>query len=218
MYLGMILTAAGMLILGSYYFLNKRVHRKAALTCKAAATFLPGMFLLLCVEGGITEWPGIWIFAAVLLYMAADVLLECRFIWGAVCFSMGHICMIAAALTETFRAELLLRAFFFLILFFAAAYIALRTYIPHLKHKKLYYPAVGYIGLLSMMGALTLSQGVFAGGVKGICLAAGGISFVISDILLGMNRLGKHRSMYRGAAVLILYYTAVFLFVCSNLF
>ena len=49
-------------------------------------------------------------------------------------------------------------------------------------------------------------------GQHGLAAAAGGICFAVSDILLGRNRLGKRRSRVRGAAVLILYYLAVYLF------
>ena len=42
--------------------------------------------------------------------------------------------------------------------------------------------------------------------------AAGGLCFAVSDVLLGRNRLGKHRSKLCSALVLILYYAAVYLF------
>ena len=40
-----ILAAAGMAVLGTYYFHNKRTHKTAALICKALATALPGVLM-----------------------------------------------------------------------------------------------------------------------------------------------------------------------------
>lgn len=40
-----------------------------------------------------------WTLAALAFYIAADVLLECRFVLGAVIFTAGHLCMIAGFLT-----------------------------------------------------------------------------------------------------------------------
>ena len=66
------------------------------------------------------------------------------------------------------------------------------------------------------MAALAVTDGVQKGMLSGNwnawIPAAGGICFVISDILLGQNRFGKRRSRKKGAAVLILYYLSVYLF------
>ena len=89
---------------GTYYFQNKKRKRKNALLCKALATSVPGFLLAgsLCGERYLQLADRIdvclqpayaFTLLAILFYMAADVLLECRFIWGAVCFSIGHICM-----------------------------------------------------------------------------------------------------------------------------
>ena len=64
---------------------------------------------------------------------------------------------------------------------------------------------LAYVLVLSMMAALAVTAG-------GVVPAAGGLCFAVSDVLLGRNRLGKHRSKVRGALVLILYYAAVYLF------
>lgn len=217
MYWRMFLTVVGMLSFGSYYFLKKKTDRKKALFCKAAATSLPGFLLIWAVSAGRTAGPDVWILSAILLYMTADVLLECKFVWGAVCFSIGHICMTAVFLTGNFNGKVLLGAVVLFCLFTAAAQLALRRYIPYLKNKKLYLPAVVYVILLSVMASLAVSTGILSGGISGVSSAAGGISFLISDILLGQNRLGKRRSRSKGALVLILYYLAVFLFVCSRM-
>ena len=92
-----------MAVLGTYYFRNKKRHRKTALFCKALATSVSGLLLLGYLygartgesaggvlsgwaDGVILEAAFAGTLAAIVFYMAADVLLECRFIWGAVCF------------------------------------------------------------------------------------------------------------------------------------
>ena len=270
--------AVGMTVLGTYYFMNKKTRKKSALACKALATALPGfltLYWLFFVQGGMAAdvsagdaagsvavsdamfggaaFSGaafVWTLAAILCYMAADVLLECKFVAGAVCFSAGHLCMIVSFLTEgipglydgkngQFRPDFRILLFFVIlvVVFIRCAFDAFRKYFPHLKAKGLFAPAIAYITVLSFMAALAAASGVGAGshpaegsrgagaspgagilgaahtkGLAAVIPAAGGACFVVSDILLGVNRLGKKRSRVRGAVVLILYYAAVFLF------
>ena len=234
--------AAGMAVLGTYYFLNKKTRKKSALVCKALATALPGLLMLywfFYVQGGSASGASfIWPLAAIVCYMAADVLLECKFIAGAVCFSAGHLCMIVSFLTEGipglydgiagmfyFDFNTLFLFVFSAVVFIKCAFEAFRKYFPHLKAKGLFVSAVAYITVLSIMAALAIVSGVMGssrtpgvseadslGGLTALIPATGGACFVVSDILLGINRLGKKRSSVRGAFVLILYYAAVYLF------
>ena len=222
-------------VLGTYYFRNKKRHRKTALFCKALATSVSGLLLLGYLYGTrtgksvgavLSEWAdGVILeaafagtLAAIVFYMAADVLLECRFIWGAVCFGIGHICMAAGFLLSgesvlhpeknggyTVDAGLLCLALAVCAALMAAACTALHRYFRSLKKKKLFYPLLAYVLILSLMAALAVTAG-------GLIPAAGGLCFAVSDVLLGRNRLGKRRSAVCGAFVLILYYAAVYLF------
>ena len=220
-----LLAMAAMILFGTYYFQRKKSDRVKALACKAGATAMSGL-LLLCYgmeNGGLTA-AGCWTLAAVLFYMAADVLLECRFVWGAVSFAVGHLCMMAgfaAGVGEGMAGEGLAQegcicflriAVIFFCVYVGAACLALRRYIPHLRAKKLLLPAAAYLVILSAMAACAASAGGIKGGISGAVLAAGGICFVVSDVLLGQNRLGRKRSRVKGAAVLVLYYLAVYLF------
>ena len=214
-----------MAVLGTAYVLLKKKAKAKALVCKAAATCVP--FLLLTADFLSSESgsPGAvlygWTAGALLFYIAADVLLECRFVIGAAAFSCGHICMAAGFLTGgeltnsagtvPGQAALAAGCLALTVMFAAAACLALRKYLPHLKTKRLLLPAVSYVVILSMMASLAVSAGIRSGGERGAVTAAGGICFVISDILLGINRLGRKRSSARGAAVLILYYISVYL-------
>ncbi len=219
-----LLAVAAMILFGTYYFQKKRDERVKALACKAAATAMPGLLLLLYgMENGGLPAAGYWTLAAVLFYMAADVLLECRFVWGAVSFAAGHICMMAGFMSGLaigdFTQEKCGRFFWIAVVFFCvymgAACFALRRYIFHLRAKKLFLPAAAYLVILSAMAASAASAGIIKGGMSGAVLAAGGVCFVISDVLLGQNRLGRKRSRAKGAAVLVLYYLAVYLFAAG---
>ena len=222
-------------VLGTYYFRNKKRHRKTALFCKALATSVSGLLLLGYLygtrtgesaggvlsgwaDGVILEAAFAGTLAAIVFYMAADVLLECRFIWGAVCFGIGHICMAAGFLLSgesvlhpeknggyTVDAGLLCLALAVFAALMASACAALHRYFHSLKKKKLFYPLLAYVLILSLMAALAVTAG-------GLIPAAGGLCFAVSDVLLGRNRLGKRRSAVCGAFVLILYYAAVYLF------
>ena len=224
-----------MAVLGAYYFLNKKRHRKTALFCKALATSVSGLLLLGYLygartgesaggvlsgwaDGVILEAAFAGTLAAIVFYMAADVLLECRFIWGAVCFGIGHICMAAGFLLSgesvlhpeknggyTVDTGLFCLALAVFAALMASACAALHRYFHSLKKKKLFYPLLAYVLILSLMAALAVTAG-------GLIPAAGGLCFAVSDVLLGRNRLGKRRSAVCGAFVLILYYAAVYLF------
>ena len=224
-----------MAVLGAYYFRNKKRHRKTALLCKALATSVSGLLLLGYLygartgesaggvlsgwaDGVILEAAFAGTLAAIVFYMAADVLLECRFIWGAVCFGIGHICMAAGFLLSgesvlhpeknggyTVDTGLFCLALAVFAALMASACAALHRYFHSLKKKKLFYPLLAYVLILSLMAALAVTAG-------GLIPAAGGLCFAVSDVLLGRNRLGKRRSAVCGAFVLILYYAAVYLF------
>lgn len=224
-----------MAVLGTYYFRNKKRHRKTALFCKALATSVSGLLLLGYLygartgesaggvlsgwaDGVILEAAFAGTLAAIVFYMAADVLLECRFIWGAVCFGIGHICMAAGFLLSgesvlhpeknggyTVDIGLFCLALAVFAALMASACAALHRYFHSLKKKKLFYPLLAYVLILSLMAALAVMAG-------GLIPAAGGLCFAVSDVLLGRNRLGKRRSAVCGAFVLILYYAAVYLF------
>ena len=187
-----ILAAAAMVCFGTYYFLNKKKHRRIALACKAFATAMPGApFDPVCLENpglirfgtvssgsagaaGCQELSGIsaaafWFtLAAIVFYMAADVLLECRFVLGAVSFAAGHILMLAGILlgtadagsfVEAGRVRFLCFALILFCVYAGAACFILRSFIPHLRAKKLFLPAAAYIVVLSMMAACAGAAG-----------------------------------------------------------
>ena len=167
--------AAVMAAFGTYYFRNKKRNRKRALLCKALATAVPGVLLALSLcgilnggfesgvisgrtgGGAVSGWAAgvdpqaafAGTLAAIVFYMAADVLLECRFIWGAVCFGIGHICMAAGFLLSgetvlvwkksggfSVDAGLLGLTLAVCAVFVAAAWAALHRYFHSLKKKK----------------------------------------------------------------------------------
>ena len=203
-------------VLGTYYFKRKKTDRTKALACKAAATAMPGAVRVLqAVRGAEPDLQTGLTLAAVVFYLAADVLLECRFVLGAVSFGIGHVCMTAGLLSGGSDSGFFAAAAAAFWVYMAGAYLGLRTYFAHLMAKKLLFPAAAYVALLSLMAACALAAGLREGGIRGAALAAGGVCFVVSDLLLGQNRLGRRRSRKKGAAVLVLYYLAVWLLVVS---
>ena len=65
--------------------------------------------------------------------------------------------------------------------------------------------------VLSVMASFAVAGGLNSSETSGLIPALGGVCFVVSDILLAVNRIGRKRSKVRGAAVLILYYLSVYL-------
>ncbi len=211
-----------MAVFGTLYVFLKKKDKPKALFFKAAATATP-TFLLLRHTVEQPSGAALWTLAGLIFYMAADVLLECRFVRGAACFSAGHICVAAGfllsargiletgAYMERTVPEGISFAAVILVVFAAAAYTVLHPYFPHLKKKRLLVPAVLYILILSLMASLAVAYGLLQGGREGSAAVLGAVCFVASDILLGKNRLGRKRSAVRGMLVLILYYLSVYL-------
>ena len=202
-----------MVVSGTTYFLLKKKHKTGSLFFKALATFMPALLLLRAYPsvgaGEIPEMEFLCTLTAVFLYMAADVLLECRFIAGVVCFGMGHIFMAAGLLQYASAAPVW--CLVWAVLFLAAACAALHRYFHRLRAKKLLYPGAAYVTVLSVMASFAVAGGLNSGETSGLIPALGGVCFVVSDILLAVNRIGRKRSKARGAAVLILYYLSVYL-------
>lgn len=225
-----------MAFLGTYYFRNKKTAEKKALFCKALATLIPGGMLIVHILGSETEVsapvPGlVFTLTAVLCYAVADVLLEIKFVLGAVCFSIGHLSLLAAfifsgecffRLTVKGRYELLPESVAVYTAFYIAmvilAFLLLGKYFCHLKAKGLLGPLIAYILILSAMCAAGVTAGIrgFMSGTAGfqaLFPLLGGCCFAASDVMLGRNRLGKRRNVTCSALVLILYYAAVYCFV-----
>ena len=173
-------------VLGTFYIRLKKREKTKALACKALATFMPALLLLRAVpsveQGAIPVSLFSWTLAALVFYIAADVLLECRFVLGAVIFSAGHLCMIIGFLTggevSGGSAGIILLTAFFVV----AACFAVRRHIPHLKGKRLLLPAIAYVAVLSVMASLGVIAGLQTGNCIGMFSALGGVAFVVSDI------------------------------------
>lgn len=206
-----IAAAVIMAVLGTAYVLLKKRKKGAALVCKAGATSMPALLLLVYLQESGSSPALCWSLAAIVLYMAADVLLECKFVYGAATFASGHICMTAGLLAQIqVTTGLVLCGIGAFMLFAGAAILTLHPYVSRLK--KLKVPAFLYVAVLSVMSAVAVAAGFALGGISGAACGAGGVSFAASDILLGKNRLGRKRSPVRGALVLMLYYLSVYLF------
>ena len=202
---GYILAAAVMLICGSIYGSWKTAWGKKALAYKALATL---MTVIIAVIGAVTvQNRYMWlIVAGLILCMAADVCLEIWFVAGVIVFGAAHLCFIAAILpqiTVHWYTWLLILALY------GCFFVSFRTYLPHLG--KLLVPAVIYPLLLCAMAAFFVTGAIENPGVTAYTSMAGGICFVISDYILAKRTLEAKQERWYGAAVLILYYMAVYL-------
>lgn len=194
-----------MAVSGTIYGSWKGKKGNRELVFKALAT---SMAVILALEaawgtGSLHRW---LIAAGLVLCMAADVLLELRFLSGVVTFGCAHVCLLAALiLTSGIRLYTVLLALGMYFVFLAA----FAKCLPSLGGLKV--PAVIYPALLCGMAALAVTYGIQNRSFHAVTLAAGGICFVVSDFILARRFLMEKKERWYGIAVLIFYYSAVYL-------
>lgn len=208
----MLITAAVLMILfgGIYYFWKESGSRKP-LFFKAAATCMP-VFLALYGAWNTKEFTSWLLFAGLLCYMAADVLLEIWFLSGVAAFGIGHICVILSM--AGIGALSLYTAVVFLILY-GGMFLIVRKYLKDLGN--LLLPGFFYAALLCLMAAMTVSLGMETQSLPAILTALGGVCFVVSDTILGWSHLSGNRRRRYSAVLLVLYYTAVYLLAAGRI-
>lgn len=203
--IGYVAAAGCMAVFGTIYGRFKGKKENKELIFKALAT---SMSVILALEsalstGGSHKW---WVVLGLVLCMAADVLLELKFLCGVVTFGCAHICL-AAALVQAVEIRsytIFLTAGMYLV--FLAAFAKC---LPSLGGLKI--PAVVYPVLLCGMAALAVTYAIQNQSFHAVTFAAGGISFVVSDFILARRYLMEKKERWYGIAVLIFYYSAVYL-------
>ena len=146
--------------------------------------------------------------AALTLCMAADVLLETRFLMGVACFGTAHVCLITAFILRGGAAF----PYGLLVLAPVAAFV-LHRFWPHME-RKLRPALVAYACVLCVMGAF--GMGKVAQGASGLLTALGALLFIVSDILVGKEILTPQSRIFQAVAM-ALYYAAVALLSASCL-
>lgn len=161
-----------------YRYLYER-HRAAELTLKAIPTLMCAAFAAwACLEGQPDRY-AMLILAALLICTAADVVLGIRFAAGGALFLAGHLCYIAAFLSQQ---ALSMRH----LLVFAAALSCLwlfcQRYRPLIKSRLISYGILLYSTALAVVLGLSLPLPFAAFTERTMLAAVGAVLFVISDM------------------------------------
>lgn len=194
-----------MVVLGAIYIKGRERNKKRVLAFKAAATLVADVLAVVTAIHQGT--PAAWCVAVgIFLYACADILLEIKFIWGIVCFGIGHLWVMAGIGME--GMNVFVTALVFVLLYG----IALGMFYPDFgKLKQLKIPGLIYAALLCMMCAATFGAAFACSTAWNWARAAGGICFVVSDAIIAKNFVKRSRSRLSGIVLMVLYYTAVFL-------
>lgn len=203
--------AVFMVLFGCIYFFRKDGKSRRPLVFKAAATCMPVLLALYkaLTAKEISSW---FLFAGIVCYMAADVLLELWFLSGVTAFGIGHICVILSLIGSGAASWYTAAAFLVL---YGGMFLVVRKYLKDLGN--LLLPGFFYAALLCLMAAMAVSLGIGRQNPASILTGIGGVCFVVSDTILGWSHLSGKQSRRYSAALLILYYTAVYLLAAGPL-
>lgn len=207
----LIITAVLMMVLGSIYVAGRERNKRKVLAFKAAATLAADMLAVIAAlqEKTVSVW---FVAVGIFLYACADILLEIKFIWGILCFGVGHVWMIAGIGLQGIFAGASVLIF---ILLYGIAFFVFRPYFGRLKQLKM--PGLIYAALLCMMSAAAWGAAITAGTMWSWARAVGSLCFVISDGIIGWTFIHRSRTRCSGAILMILYYLAVYLLGAAGL-
>lgn len=207
----MLASALLMACFGVRYYRTKDTQGKSALVWKGSATAMAVLAALYCTvkNPGLSS---VLILAGTVLCMIADVLLELWFLAGVASFGTAHLCFIAGFYEAGDYKSY--TPFVFVVLL-AAMLLIFAGFFKEMK--ELVLPGVMYGIVLCAMTSLAVTAAVSQGNVSGLLRGLGGLCFFISDNILGWSTLKGVREKGYGAAVLLLYFPAVYLLALSIL-
>lgn len=207
----LIMTAVLMMVLGSIYVAGRERNKRKVLAFKAAATLAADMLAVIAAlqEKTVSAW---FVAVGIFLYACADILLEIKFIWGILCFGVGHVWMITGIGLQGISAGASVLIF---VLLYGIAFFVFRPYLGRLKQLKM--PGLIYAALLCMMSAAAWGAAITAGTMWSWARAVGSLCFVISDGIIGWTFIHRSRTRCSGAILMILYYLAVYLLGAAGL-
>lgn len=207
----LIMTAVLMMVLGSIYVAGRERNKRKVLAFKAAATLAADMLAVIAAlqEKTVSAW---FVAVGIFLYACADILLEIKFIWGILCFGVGHVWMITGIGLQGISAGASVLIF---VLLYGIAFFVFRPYFGRLKQLKM--PGLIYAALLCMMSAAAWGAAITAGTMWSWARAVGSLCFVISDGIIGWTFIHRSRTRCSGAILMILYYLAVYLLGAAGL-
>lgn len=205
-----IITAVCMCIFAVLYGYFRGKWGNKSLIWKALATAMAGIIAAsyALAAGEIYGW---LIVAAVILCMTADIVLEIDFIKGILIFGCAHICFLAAYIQLT---QVKISTFITFFIIYTCVLALFHKDIKNLKNLKV--PAFLYMALLVFMVSMAWTVYSTSRSGQGFMLLTGASCFLVSDCIIGFRTLREKQSMLYGAAILILYYSAVYLISASS--
>ena len=203
-----------MLILISAYFIQSEHYKKKtrAIIAKALCTLIP---VSLCLYGvtktdtGGTKW---FLFVGLCICLVADVTIEIDFFSGMLVFMFAHFCFIDYFLSLAPPKWYSLLVF---VLLYVCAVAGFMKFLPALGKRAaafLLYPAI-LITMFSLAVLLPFSLN----NIGTVFIAVGAGLFAISDMILGLNTLGKFSGI-KARFVIYLYYSGIFLLSASTFY
>lgn len=192
---------------GLYFLIKERLDSRWKIAAKCMVTW---MAVCTAAVGVIQQQEHPWkslIFWAVLLFMAADGLLEVVFPAGAAVFAVGHILLITWYIQNGgFHPEAML---LFAVLCLGAVFLFRKEEKMLLEQKKYLQIAGLYLYLAFLMTMVSMAAFLPASsGREGILPAVGAFAFAASDMMVGKNVL-TGLSRRKNEFALCLYYAAV---------
>ena len=192
---------------GTYFLLKYRLDSKWKILAKCMVTW---MAVCTAAAGVILQNAnpfGSLIFWAMVLFLAADGLLEIRFPAGATVFALGHGLLIVWYFPQGGLHPMTAAVFVVLCL---AAILLFRRECRKLWGEKKYPYLIGmlfYLAFLMLMVSMAVLLPASVG-AKGFLPAAGAFAFAVSDMMIGKNVL-VGLSRRKNDFALCLYYAAV---------
>lgn len=177
-------------------------HRKS-IVVKALCTLV---VVILCYNGCyINEYIGFWwIFAGLIFCLIGDVAIEFQLFAGMGAFLIGHCLFIYAFIVMEPLTWQCIPGFIF---FYVLVGLVLRKRLKGEGLRLIPYSLYAAAAILMFSLTLTLPLSIGTG-----CMVAGAGLFVLSDVLLARNILGKKEVSHRSQAVsLACYYAGLYL-------
>lgn len=192
---------------GTYFLLKYRTDSRWKILAKCMVTW---MAVCTAAAGVILQDAspfGNLIFWAMILFLAADGLLEVCFPAGAAVFALGHVLLIVWYFRQGGIHPMTAVVF---IIFCLAAVLLFREECVRLWRAKKYLYLTGllfYLAFLMTMVSMAVLLPAAVGG-WGVLPAAGAFAFAVSDMMVGKNVL-TGLSRRKNDFALCLYYAAV---------
>ncbi len=187
-----------------YFILRREKLFKQSLLAKCGGSFLAVGSALFALYSKEENPPAGLLIVFFILCTLADALLELNFLPGMGLFAIAHICLIVC-LWQAFPPTLWNLAVWAAAM--AAAVVVFRRELPRMGWVAL--PCCLYVGVLSLTLSISLTAPFSAGAAYWI-LAAGALSFFVSDMMVAKSEFASLGDRYQ-KPIMLLYWLALYL-------